>query len=121
MLAQLGFLPCHLHSRGAAVSLVSYSFTRACKCGPRRFLTAVLLTVHLGGCFAAEMLFLLSGSVTAGSFSRGHRSWAASPHGRPCLASAQGQSRVGLAFRDMSLGAEEFCLIIVIWQQWGHN
>lgn len=121
MLAQLGFLQCHVHSRGAAVSLLSYSFTRACKCGPRRFLTALSLTVHLGGRFAAEMLFLLSGSMTAGSFSRRHRSWAASPHGRPCLASAQGQSKVGMAFREMSLGAEEFCLIIVIWQQWGHN
>lgn len=94
MLAQLGFLPCHLHSRGAAVSLFSYSFTRACKYGPRRFLTAVLLTVHLGGCFAGEMLFLLSGSVTAGSFSRGHRSWAASPHGRPCLALLKGRAEL---------------------------
>lgn len=121
MLAQLGILQCHVHSRGAAVSLLSYSFTRACKRGPRRFLTALSLTVHLGGRFAAEMLFLLSGSMTAGSFSRRHRSWAASPHGRPCLASAQGQSKVGMAFREMSLGAEEFCLIIVIWQQWGHN
>lgn len=37
------------------------------------------------------------------------------------MASAQGQSEVGLAFREMSLGAEEFCLIIVICQQQGHK
>lgn len=89
----------------------------------KKISTTVLLTVlHLWvDTGAPELLPLLSNNMTAGSFSRKHRLWAACPYGRARMGSAQGQSGVGLAFREMSLGPEEFCLIIIIWQQWGHR
>lgn len=89
------------------------SLPRVCESGPRfplqcywQYFTFGCTLVHLR-CFLCCPAWLL-----------GHSAY---PHGKTCMASAQGQSGVGLAFREMSLGIEECCLIIVIWQQWGHR
>lgn len=112
-LAQPGFLPRHVHSTGAAASQPfpdpgpPQGLRERAKISTAGLLTAPHLWVDAG---ASEVLPLLSNKTTAGSLSR-EQPVPAAQHARPLL---RGRAEAGLACREMSLGAAEFCLIIVI-------